>query len=316
MNSIILATEASMYFANLIALQLPGSEIVNTVTKYFGNTPEGERYYRIGLDDRFALLNKDVILVGSTHTDRDIEELYRVGCAASAYGARRLIFVIPFFGYSTMERAVLSNEVVTAKTIARQLSMIPQAALGNYFLMMDLHVSGLVHYFEGDCKRFELYAEPLLTPAIKPYISGSFVVGTADLGRPQWARTYAQKLATRLVLIDKGREGERSEVLNVVGDVKGREVVIQDDMTRSFDSLDHAATAYLEHGATGIMAILSHGAFNDAAVIQRIQDSEIKKLIVTNTHPMTQSAAVECCRKIEVVDVSGIFAGIIQKILD
>lgn len=159
-NVVIFSTKASLYFAELIAKGLGLPAVSHIERDVFG---DGEQYYRLGINEREELFGKEVIFVGSTHTDADFLELYRVGCALVGYGAVRRIFVIPFFGYSTMERAVLPGEVVVAKTNARILSNIPNSGLGNVFLMLDLHVSGLVHYFEGDCLRFELYAEPVLS---------------------------------------------------------------------------------------------------------------------------------------------------------
>jgi ribose-phosphate pyrophosphokinase len=313
---IIFSTQASLYFAKLIAAQL--NLTLGTIeSKVFGNVSGGEVYYRIGLDDRMALLNREVILVGSTHSDADCEQLYRVGCAAVMYGARKVIFVIPFMGYSTMERAVKPLEIVSAKTIARKFSSIPLAPGGNYFLFMDLHVEGLVHYFEGSCVRLHLYAEPALLQAFEAHKpETNFVVGTPDLGRPTWAKSYARKFGTRLVLIDKDREGEHTEVAEVIGNVSGCHVVVQDDMSRTFGSIAKAVKAYIEHGAVGVSAIVSHAAFNSADVISLANESQVQKIIVTNTHPMSQHPFVLGSDKFVVANVSGIFSDTIRQILD
>jgi ribose-phosphate pyrophosphokinase len=311
-RSIIYASASSRYLADLIAQRL-GLALSKIETKLFKN---GEQYYRLGLKERTDLFGRDVIYVASTHTDEDIEELYRVGCALAMYGARRRIFVIPYFGYSTMERAVLPGEIVTAKTIARKLSAIPNTALGNIFLFLDLHVAGLVHYFEGDCLRFELYAEPALELEITYAVKAKNIVfGSADLGRPTWVRAFARIFGTKLVLIDKDREGESSKVHAVIGDVRGKTVIIHDDMLRGGDTLVHAADAYLENGANEAYAVISHASLNSEEVVALIERSPIKKVITTNSHPMSQSAAVKASDKFIVTDVSGIFAEQIKKLL-
>src|SRR5262245_45918850 len=111
--------------------------------------PDGETDLRLPLTDRSGFIGHTVVLLGATESQTSIDELYRLGCAAVKYGASRLVLAIPYFGYSTMERAAREGEVVTAKTVARQLSAIPRAPAGNWVLLMDLHASGLVYYFEG-----------------------------------------------------------------------------------------------------------------------------------------------------------------------
>ena len=106
--------------------------------------PDGERYLKIDSD----LSERAVILVGGMIDDRSTLELYDLACAAVKYGALRLDLCIPYFGYSTMERATLPGEVVTAKTRARLLSSIPPASQGNHVHLLDLHSEGIPHYFE------------------------------------------------------------------------------------------------------------------------------------------------------------------------
>lgn len=170
-NTVMLTTRASRYLALGIAKHL-NVGFYGTHREIFGG---GENYFRIDVPQRTSLMGKDIIFVGSTHTDEDFSELYRVGCALAGYGARKRIFVIPFFGYSTMERAVNPGEVVTAKTNARILSSIPNVGLGNTFLMLDLHKASIVHYFEGDCVRSELYTENILMDAIKELGVNNFI---------------------------------------------------------------------------------------------------------------------------------------------
>lgn len=309
---LIFSTEASAYFADKIAARL-GAMHGETERKVFAG---GERYYRLNIVDRADLLGRDVVYVASTHTDADFAELHRVGCALAGYGTRRRIFVIPFFGYSTMERAVKAGEVVMAKVHARTLSSIPNTVMGNTFLMFDLHTSSLAHFFEGDCLRFELYGEPVLSAAISQLKLRNFMFGTADLGRPLWVKTFARRFGTSFAMIDKDRDFETTKVRAVIGDVAGKKVIIYDDMTRSAGTLVQAAKAYLEEGATAVYVVLSHLACNDRAAFDRLMDSPIERVITTNSHPMSQEDYVLPGSRITVLDVSLIFAQAIQQVLN
>src|SRR5208283_3791189 len=157
MSVLLVSTVSSTPFAQRLSARL-GVPLAGIERQHF---PDGEGYLRFEIADRLELLDKHVVIIGSTESETSIADIYRLGCAAAKHGARSLVLVIPYFGYSTMERAVRPGEVVTAKTIARQLSAIPRAAQGNRVLLMDLHATGIVYYFEGDIVALELYAEPV-----------------------------------------------------------------------------------------------------------------------------------------------------------
>lgn len=306
----IFSTVSSQYFADLIARGLYLDATTPIDRKLFGGV---EHYYRLGLEKREDLIGKTAVFVGSTHTDEDINELYRVGCALAGYGATRRIFVIPFFGYSTMERAKLPGEVITAKAIARQLSSIPNTGQGNVFLMLELHVSGLVHYFEGDCLRYELRAADYLAKAVADLNLSNLIFASADMGRPALVSDFAKRFGAGIALIDKDREFEATTVRQVIGDVRGKVVVIYDDMTRTAGTIVKAALAYLECGATEVYAVLSHCALNDDAAVKLLLESPIKKIITTNSHPMSQ--VVKVSERFIICDVSSEFVKIISRFI-
>eukprot|EP00002_Diphylleia_rotans_P015278 TRINITY_DN2967_c0_g1_i3.p1 TRINITY_DN2967_c0_g1~~TRINITY_DN2967_c0_g1_i3.p1 ORF type:complete len:208 (-),score=39.68 TRINITY_DN2967_c0_g1_i3:875-1498(-) len=141
----IFCNDSSRYFADLIAENL-GLTVGKVTTRNFG---DGETYYRVDMNSRTDLVGYDAIFVSSTSTDADLLGLVRIGTLLAESGTHRRIFVIPFFGYSTMERAVLPGEVVTCKVNCRILSSIPNTGSGNVFLFLDLHVGGILQYFEG-----------------------------------------------------------------------------------------------------------------------------------------------------------------------
>ena len=310
-NLLIYSTPDSAYFAKLIASQL-GIEPGQISRGQFG---DGELYHRLALNDYNELFGKTVIFVASTNTDQSFNELEKIGTTLAELGTSRRIFVIPYFGYSTMERAVKPGEAVTAKINARRLSQIPNSDRGNIFLMLDLHVSGILHYFEGACLRYELYSENVLTQALAELKLKDFIFGTADLGKTKWTETFANKFSTDMVFIRKSRNYKKTKVLDVIGEVKGKTIIIYDDMTRSGGTLMEAARAYLKHGAVKIYAVLSHLALNDQTVIKKLNKSPIAKIISTNSHPMSQHPLVKRSKKFIIKDVSPEFVTVIKKIV-
>src|SRR5262249_52487538 len=206
-----------------------------------------------------GLLGQDVVIVGATDSMASLHELHWLASAAEKSGARTVILVVPYFGYSTMERAVKPGEVVTAKIIARQLSSLPRAKRGNWVLLMDLHAAGIVYYFEGDTVALELYAEPKLIEAITRLNLANLCLASTDMGRAKWVETFANRLQARVALIHKKRlSGSQTGISAVVGDVAGRDVVIFDDMIRTGGSLIQAAEAYRAAGARTVHAVATH----------------------------------------------------------
>lgn len=244
--------------------------------------PDGEKYYRI-LDN---VQNKDVILIGGTISDSDTLELYDIACGLVAYGVRKLNLVIPFFGYSTMERAIKSQEIVTAKNRAKLLSSISAAYFGNRVMMIDLHVSGIQFYFEETLRTLHLYAKDIITQAAQDLGGNDFVLASTDSGRAKWIESLARDLGVDVAFVYKRRlSGSDTVVTGINADVSEKTVVIYDDMIRTGGSLVRAAKAYKDGGARKIFAVATHGVFPHQA-LDKIKNSGLfEKLIVTNTHP-------------------------------
>lgn len=309
-ETIVLSTERSRYFAQLIAARLK-AEVIGTERRVFEN---GELYFRAEIRERGYFAGKDVVFVGATVVESDWSEMIRIGATAARGGARRVIYVIPYFGYSTMERAVRPGEAVTAKEKAKLLSDLPKGDVRNAFLMLDLHTSGLVHYFERDALTFELYGEEALVTAIKELILDDLIFASADMGRPRWVEKFAERFGTDLALIRKVRNFEDTRVKAVIGEVRGKNVVIYDDMARSGGSLVKAAEEYLRHGALSVSAVVSHLALTPGAAAKLIA-SPLHRIIATNSHPMCRDTAVRNSEKFVITDVSDIFAEQIGKLL-
>jgi ribose-phosphate pyrophosphokinase len=255
--------------------------------------PDGEHYCRLTTDPA----DRDIILVGGTIDDRTTLELYDLACGLIADGAYRLRLVIPYFGYSTMERSVHPGEIVVAKTRARLLSSIPQASRGTQVFLLDLHVASIAHYFEGGIRPVHVYAKPLVTAAARLLGGTDFVLACTDAGRAKWVESLAYDLGVDAAFVYKRRtSGGTSHVTGVSAQVAGKRVVIYDDMIRTGGSLVNAATAYRDAGAASIAAIATHGVFPGDS-LNRIRASQlIDQIATTDSHPRALAHASDYLR--------------------
>ena len=252
--------------------------------------PDGERYQRIETSPD----GRDVVLVGGTVSDADTLELFDLASALTRWGARQLTLVIPYFGYSTMERAVKPGEVVTAKERARLLSAVPPTPGGNRVVLLDLHAEGIPHYFEGALRPVHVYAKPLIIRLARELGGTDLVLACTDAGRAKWVENLANAMGVPASFVFKRRlDGSRTEVSAVSAWVKDRDVVIYDDMIRTGSSLIGAARAYREAGARRLTAIATHGLFPGDA-LERIQASGLFSAIaVTDSHPRALAVAAQ-----------------------
>ena len=243
--------------------------------------PDGEHYLRVADE----VNDRDVVLVGGTCDHDATLELYDLGCAIVECGASTLTLIVPYFGYSTMERAVKPGEAVMAKNRARMLSSIPRAKLGNRIVLLDLHSEGIPHYFEGTIRPFHVYAKPVIVQLARDLAGDRFILGSTDAGRAKWVESLANDLGVPAAFVFKRRlSGETTEVTGVSTSLSGETVVIYDDMIRTGSSLLNAARAYREAGAGKLIAIATHAVFPDGA-LERIQDARLFDAIgVTNSH--------------------------------
>ncbi|MCC7383559.1 MAG: ribose-phosphate diphosphokinase [Deltaproteobacteria bacterium] len=244
--------------------------------------PDGEVYHRIASEAG----GRHAVLVGSTAADEDTLELYDLACGLVKHGAESLTLVIPFFGYSTMERAVHPGEIVKAKTRARLLSSIPTAARGNRVFLLDLHSAGIAHYFEGGIVPVHLYARPIVVAAARRLAGSDFVLACTDAGRAKWVESLANDLGVTAAFVFKRRlDGTRTEITGVSAAVADRDVIIYDDMIRTGGSLLDAARAYQAAGARRIWAIATHGLFPGDALSRLKTSGLFEAIVVTDSHP-------------------------------
>jgi len=280
MSQIIFSLKEYDSLAKEICQGLKNAKMGALERKFF---PDGERYLRISSE----LKNQRVIIVGSTYSDQAIMELYDLASTVVKLGADRLDICIPYYGYSTMERAVKSGEVVPAKTRARLLSSIPQSRQGNNFHLLDLHSEGIPYYFEGDCTIFHLYAKKAIFRLISKITDKpDFILGSTDAGRAKWVQSLANELNVTPAFVYKKRlSGDKTEVVGINADVKNRDVIIYDDMIRTGGSLIEAAKAYKQAGANSIYAVATHGVLPGDSLIKLVSTGLFKQIGITNSYP-------------------------------
>jgi ribose-phosphate pyrophosphokinase len=270
-----------------------GQAIARTSGWDWGNVarttfPDGEHYLRIDSDPA----DRDVILVGGTTDDASTLELYDLACGLVTGGAYRLRMVIPFFGYSTMERAVRSGEIVTAKTRARLLSSIPMASRGTQVFLLDLHVASIAHYFEGGIRSIHVYGKQLVIAAARRLGGDDFVLASTDAGRAKWVESLANDLGVEAAFVYKRRvSGSETQVTGVSAHVAGKRVIIYDDMIRTGGSLLAAAQVYRDAGALSIDAIATHGLFPGDSLAKIRASGLLGHIIVTDSHPRAVALA-------------------------
>jgi ribose-phosphate pyrophosphokinase len=193
--------------------------------------------------------------------------------------------VIPFFGYSTMERSVRFGEIVTAKTRARLLSSIPMASRGTQVFLLDLHVASIAHYFEGWIRPIHMYGKSLVVAAARRLGGDDFVLACTDAGRAKWVESLANDLNVAAAFVYKRRHDDATEVTGVSAQVRGKRVVIYDDMIRTGGSLLSAAKAYRDAGAVAIDAVATHGLFPGESLAKLEASGLLGRIIVTDSHP-------------------------------
>ncbi len=244
--------------------------------------PDGERYLRIVT----AVRDEDVVLVAGAVSDSSTLDIFDLACGLVGVGCRSLKLVMPFFSYSTMERATRPGEVVTAKTRARLFSAIPAAPFGNQIAMLDLHSEGIPFYFEGAMKTLHLYAKPLITREAKRLGGDAFVLGAVDAGRAKWVESLANDMRVPAGFVYKTRKADGT--VSVSGTnipVSRKPVVIYDDMIRSGGSIIQACQAYREAGASQIDVITTHGVFTVDAIEKMKKSGLIRSVTCTDSHP-------------------------------
>jgi ribose-phosphate pyrophosphokinase len=220
--------------------------------------------------------------------------------------AARITAVLPYYGYARQDRKDKPRVPISAKLVANVLS----AAGTHRVLTMDLHKAQIQGFF--DIPVDHLFAAPVIIDHLSRLDSRDVTIVSPDAGGAERARAYAKRLDAELAIIDKRRTDDgTAEVMNVVGDVAGRTCIIQDDIIDTAGTITKAAGALKENGAARVIACAVHGVLSGPA-IDRIEQSPIDKLIVTNTIPL--SPAGQACNKIIVLSVARLLGQAIKSI--
>ena len=250
----------------------------------------------------------DVFIIQSTCPPVNITcmELLIMIDALKRASADRITAVIPYYGYGRQDRKVAPRAPITAKLLADLIT----AAGANRVLSMDLHAGQIQGFFNIPVDN--LFATPVLFDYMKKnYIDGTVVV-SPDTGGVERARAFGKRLGASLAIIDKRREGpNEAEVMNIIGSVKGKRIIILDDMIDTAGTVVQAARAMKEAGALEVSICCTHPVLSGPA-LERIEDSEIKEVIVTDTIPLSDRA--KTCKKIKVLSVSGILGEAVRRI--
>jgi ribose-phosphate pyrophosphokinase len=220
--------------------------------------------------------------------------------------ADRITTVIPYYGYARQDRKVAPRAPISAKLIADLIT----AAGANRVLSMDLHAGQIQGFFNIPVDN--LFATPVLLDYIKKNYHNDFVIVSPDTGGVERARAFAKRLDAAIAIIDKRREGpNESQVMNIIGNVKDKHVIILDDMIDTAGTIVQAASALKSEGATEIYACCTHGVLSGPA-IDRLKESVIKELIVTDTIPLHDEA--KSCKRIKTLSVAGLLSEAVRRI--
>ena len=291
--------------AKAIAAKL-GVELSDaTVTKF----SDGEISVSIGETVRGV----DVFVVQSTCSpvnDNFMELLIMIDAFRRA-SAGRITAVMPYFGYARQDRKSKARDPISAKLCAQML----EAAGADRVLTMDLHASQIQGFF--DIPVDNLLGTSVLMPYFVETIgkqSSEYVIVSPDLGSVTRARKFTEKLDLPLAIVDKRRQRANvSEVMNIIGDVKGKKVLLVDDMIDTAGTLCNAAKALIEiGGAKEVYACASHGVLSGPA-IERIQASVLKEVYILDTVPRSEEKQID---KIKVLPVADMFAEAIRRIYE
>ena len=275
-----------------------GQELGTIVCKDFA---DGELYVRFDESIRGA----DLYIIQSTCPPGDnwIDLLMLIDAARRA-SAARITAVIPYFGYGRQERKDQPRVAIAAKLMANLLT----TSGIDRVLTMDLHAPQIQGFF--DVPVDHLYGSAVFVEHIKTTMrTNNLVVVAPDVGAIKAARSYAKRLGCDLAVIDKRRPSQNvAEVVNIIGEVRGRDVLLIDDIVDTAGTITNAAGALRKAGALDVVACCTHALLSDPAY-DRIEASEISRFVVTDTVPLKRAS-----ERIEVVSVAEVFADAISRI--
>jgi len=250
----------------------------------------------------------DVFVVQSCSdpVNKHIMELLIMIDALKRSSARRITAVIPYYGYARQDRKDQPRVPVTAKLVADLIT----TAGADKVLSMDLHAGQIQGFFNIPVDH--LYATPVLLNSLRSMELKDLVVVSPDAGGVERARAFAKRLNANLAIIDKRREGpNQAKIMNIIGDVDNRDVLLLDDMIDTAGTIAQGARACADQGARRVLAGCTHAVLSGPA-LQRLNDSVLDQVIVTNTIPLAGKDQV--CKKIKILSVAPLLGEAIRRI--
>ncbi|MDF2445081.1 MAG: ribose-phosphate pyrophosphokinae [Moraxellaceae bacterium] len=301
-NLVLFTGNANPELAHKVAAQLR----ISMGDAHVGRFSDGE----IAIEINDNVRGKDVFILQSTchPTNDNLMEIIVMTDALRRASAGRITAVIPYFGYARQDRRVRSARVpITAKVVADMLTTVGVDRV----LTVDLHADQIQGFF--DIPVDNIYASPALLADLVKQGYENLMVVSPDVGGVVRARAVAKQLDDAdLAIIDKRRpKANESQVMHIIGEVKGRDCVIVDDMVDTAGTLCKAAAALKEHGARRVMAYCTHAVLSGAA-INNIAGSQLDELVVTDTIPLTEEALA--CGRIRQVSLAPMLAETVRRI--
>ncbi len=253
-----------------------------------------------------SIRGKDVFLVQSTFPNSDnLMELLLMIDAAKRASASHIIAVIPYFGWARQDRKDKPRVSIGAKLVSDMLA----AAGIDRLITMDLHADQIQGFFNVPVDH--LYASNILLPYVQSLHLKDLVIASPDVGGSKRANTYAKYLGCPLVLCNKTRaRANVVESMQIIGDVKDKNVVIIDDMVDTAGTITKAANIMLDGGAKSVRALASHCVMSGPAS-ERVQNSALEEIVFTDSIPYTQR-----CSKVKQLSVARLFAETIRRVVD
>lgn len=286
----------SRYFAEKVCESL-GCPLGNMIVEHFA---DGE--FSVSYEE--SIRGKQVFLIQSTYPSSDnLMELLLMIDAAKRASAKSIVAVIPYFGWARQDRKDKPRVSVGAKLIADMLA----AAGINRLITMDLHADQIQGFF--DVPVDHLYASGVFVDYMRSFDQDNLVIATPDVGGTKRASAYAKFLGCPMVICYKLRK-KANEIsdMQIIGDVKGMDVLIIDDIVDTAGTMTRAAELMMSHGANSVRAIASHAVMSDPAS-ERVENSALSEIIFTDSIPYYKS-----CSKVKVLSVADMFATAIMRV--
>ena len=300
-NLAIFAGNANPDLAQQVARYL-GSSIGKALVNSFS---DGE----VNVEILENVRGQDIYVIQPTcaPAEKNLMELLVMIDALKRSSADRITAVLPYFGYARQDRRPRTARVaITAKLVADMICV----AGADRALTMDLHADQIQGFFNIPVDN--IYAAPVLNSELYRHEPENLLVVSPDVGGVVRARAMAKQLNAELAIIDKRRpRANEAKVMHIIGEIEGRNCVLMDDMVDTAGTLCEAASALKQAGAVQVKACCTHPVLSGRA-LQRINESELDEVVVTNSIPLSEEAKV--CRKIRQISISGLLAESIRRI--